>query len=333
MQHDPHEQHARVARYAKQDNDEAFFAALNAALADAKLPQRADTQADAGSLPALYIVGAPRSGTTLLSQLCSRHLPVGYIDNIVARFWRRPEVGIRLSRAVLGDSGRAGIALASRHGVTQEAGGPHEFGYFWRHWLALDGAPSHKLSSEALQALDAQGLRQALREQLLAEFGRPVVFKNVICGLQAEYLSRVHPASLFIWIRRDTEEVTRSILKCREERFGDYGAWWSLKPSNYAQLAAIAEPALQVLAQVRSCEADFAQELGKAGVHALTVNYADLLADPGGVLARIGQACQAALGYPLALRPDPLPVLSAVAPTRLPTALEAQLQAALGAAA
>lgn len=329
MQQDPHESHNRVAHYAKRQDDEVFFAALNSVLADAPLPTNGLSETDPAALPIIYIVGAPRSGTTLLSQLCSRHLPVGYVDNIMARFWRRPLVGIRLSRTLLGDVGRAAISLTSRHGVTQDIGGPHEFGYFWRHWLALDEAPTHKLSARALAGLDANGLRQTLREQILGEFAAPVVFKNVICGLQAEYLSRVHPSSLFVWIRRDIQEVLRSILKCRHERYGNYAAWWSLKPSNFSQLLTIDNPAQQVLEQIRSCEAEFAAELSKPGVHTLPVDYAQLLADPGAVLRRICDTVRSNFDFPIALRADPLPALSAALPTRLPARLEADVAAAL----
>lgn len=329
MQQDPHERHDRLAHYAKRQDDEVFFAALNSALADAPLPPHAPLATEPERLPLVYVVGAPRSGTTLLSQLCSRYLPVGYVDNVMARFWRRPQVGIRLSRALLGDAGRAAISLTSRHGVTQDIGGPHEFGYFWRHWLALDGAPTHKLSEQALAALDADGLRRTLREQILGEFAAPVVFKNVICGLQAEYLSRVHPRSLFVWIRRDIDEVSRSILKCRQERYGDYAAWWSLKPSNFSQLTSIDNPARQVLGQVRSCEAEFAEELARPGVHSLSVDYAQLLADPGAVLERICENVRARFDVSMALRSEPLPVLSAALRTRLPAHIESEVAAAL----
>ena len=42
------------------------------------------------SVPLLFIVGVPRSGTTLLYQLMCTHLDVGYVSNAMARWWMAP---------------------------------------------------------------------------------------------------------------------------------------------------------------------------------------------------------------------------------------------------
>ena len=40
--------------------------------------------------PIIFIVGVPRSGTTLLSQLLIEHLDIGYINNHIAKYWMAP---------------------------------------------------------------------------------------------------------------------------------------------------------------------------------------------------------------------------------------------------
>lgn len=235
MKHDPHESFPRLAAFQAIDADEAFFEAVNDALLSARLPGSAAPYAGV-DLPVIYVVGAPRSGTTLLSQLVSKHLDVGYIDNLIARFWMRPSVGIRLSTAVLGRERRNTIAFTSRFGSTEQPAGPHEFGYFWRRWLQLDEATSHHLDSDALAHLDLDGFRRELRSEILEPFGSAVVFKNVICGFQAEWLTRAHPRSLFVHIRRPLDATVRSILHARLTRYGSYTAWWSLKPSSFERL-------------------------------------------------------------------------------------------------
>lgn len=328
MLHDPHESHSRIASFAKSSDDETFFASLNRMLADANLSSYTRASSDVSALPIIYIVGAPRSGTTLLSQLLSRYLPVGYIDNIVARFWLRPQVGIRLSRALLGQTGRESIAFDSKHGVTQDISGPHEFGYFWRHWLALDGLETHKLEQFAIQALDLKGLQQVLEREILTEFASPVVFKNVICGFQAEVLTRAHPASLFVRIRRDTGDVVRSILKCRMERYGRYDAWWSLKPSTYPLLAKLDSPIQQVVGQVMDCTLEFEQELSKPGVHSLTVEYSDLVNNPNALLLNVCEALKV-FNYQMSPLPMHTNVFRHPKKIRLPERLEAELTASL----
>jgi len=86
---DPHESGKRLPRFAKQDRDELFLDELNQAFRHIPFTT-APASLSVEQLPILYIVGVPRSGTTLLSQLVSRYCPVGYINNLIARCWLRP---------------------------------------------------------------------------------------------------------------------------------------------------------------------------------------------------------------------------------------------------
>lgn len=327
MNRDPHEPHSRTERFAKSGFDERFLQKLNEVVSRAAFPAPPNVR-DSTELPIIYLVGLPRSGTTLLSQLVSRQLEVGYINNLIARFWLRPSVGIRLSNALLGGHRRDSIELASTYGVTSDIVGPHEFGYFWRHWLNLDAQPTHNLTSAAEQLLDKTGLRNALERELLAEFNMPVVFKNVICGFQASLLTAVHSRSLFVIIRRDLYDVAASILHARQQRYGDYRAWWSLKPSTYEAISQIDDPVRQVVRQVRDCLTEMTAELAHPMVNTVYVEYEDLCLEPNKVLERIC-AKLAAIGTPLALTAKLSSDLTPSRPAPLPSAIEKSLTEAL----
>lgn len=282
---------------------------------------------DPHTLPLVYIVGVPRSGTTLVHQLVVRHLDVGYIDNLAARFWERPSVGIALSRALFPES-PAGIALSSRHGVADGPHGPHEFGYFWRKWLRLDEAPTHHLDEEAQARVDRVGLRQALTSELLAWLGRPVALRNVICGFHAALLTDVHPPSLFVHVTRDRLAVVRSILRARIDLFGDAATWWSLKPSTYPYSEP--DPAHEVIRQAADCLHELEDELAHPDVSALTIAYSDLCADPAAALdeirqgiGRLGWAVPAPTGHIERLRASPGPELPPHVERQLIRAFEA----------
>ena len=271
----------RLAAFAKDAAEEALFSALNRALLEADLPRPEAGSADLENLPIVYTVGAPRSGTTLLSQVICRYLPVGYITNLTARFWLRPSVGIGLARAVLGKNAREEITFRSTHGVSEGPAGPHEFGYFWRHWLALDGQPTHHLSAEALGRVDAAGLKGVLEAEILASFGSPVALKNIICGFHADFLTRLHPASVFVYIDRDLFATAASILASRRQRYGSYDAWWSLKPSTHPFSPPPADAVEEVVRQVRDCRREMQRELARPGVKVIALSYEGLCADPG----------------------------------------------------
>jgi hypothetical protein len=234
---------------------------------------------------------------------------VGYINNLIARFWLRPSAGVRLSRALLGEKARERVELRSTHGVTHELEGPHEFGYFWRHWLPLDQSLSHHLDDKALAMVDEHGLTAALEGEILAAFGTPVVLKNNTLGFHAGFLTRLHPNSLFVHIKRDPLAAAASILKCRLERFGSYEAWWSLKPSTFSSIAAESDPAAQVARQTIDCRHETEQALSAPGVRALALDYHDLCADPGAALEAITCAL-GDMGKRLEICGHPLPKLS-----------------------
>ncbi len=323
---DPQESGARLPRFAKRAQEEAFLDDFNRALL-AVSSDVMPTAARAAVLPIIYIVGVPRSGTTLLSQLVSRFLPVGYVNNLIARCWRRPAVGIVLTRALLGERAREGITFHSSYGTTHEVVGPHEFGYFWRQWLSLDAAPNHHLSPDAQQAVDREGLRVALEQEILGVFDSPVVFKNVICGFHAALLTAVHPPSLFIHIVRDPYSAATSILEARMLRYGSYDTWWSLKPSTYP-FSHRNDPAAEVAQQVVDCRREFEQELSRPGVQSMTVGYEELCRDPAGVLDRIGQRI-VAFGVSCQRVPGDLPALTPTPPSSLPDPLVRRLRECL----
>jgi hypothetical protein len=321
---DPHESGHRLSQHAKDEADEQFLARLNDWLAG--MPLDEPVSAAGAELPLVYVVGAPRSGTTLVSQLLAKYLDVGYINNLIARFWRRPIVGIRLSEICLGADARRTISLRSNYGVTPGLVGPHEFGYFWRHWLDLDHAATHHLTAQEAARVDGEALGRVLRHEVLGGFSRPTVFKNVICGFQAQLLSRVHPPSLFLHVTRDPLATAGSILAARLARYGRYDTWWSLKPSTFDTIRRAATPVEQVAMQVRDCRAEFTAELSAPGVHAMTLSYEETCLAPEAQLERVCDAVRRLGGDVHRLGPvEPL------APSPGPT-LEADLREALTAA-
>jgi LPS sulfotransferase NodH len=326
---DPHEAGPRAATFAKDENDERFLRALNAHLRALPVPSR-EPLARAATLPIVYIVGVPRSGTTLLSQLLSKHLEIGYIDNLIARFWARPSVGIRLSQLCLGPAARRSILLQSTHGTTPGVAGPHEFGYFWREWLRLDEASTHHLTDAELERVDAAGLRRALVEEILAEFGLPAVFKNVICGFHARFLTQIHPRTLFVHVTRDPVAAASSILQTRKARYGSYDAWWSLKPRAFDTICQARSPAEAVALQVFHCRREFDSELSRGGVRTISIPYESLCRDPEQEVHRVQEAVEA-IGCDIRSSSVPFAPLAISEGPQLPADLRQPLEAFFGA--
>ena len=306
---DPHEHRPRLPAYAKRDADERLLRTLNEAIAGISLDEIESGATD--QLPILYVVGAPRSGTTLLAQLLIGCFRVGYISNLTARFYRRPVIGVALQR-MLDPEFDDRLDLSSAFGVTRGPWGQHEFGYFWRHWLQLDRCPTHCLDTEARARVDTDGLGRALRQELLAVFSRPLVLKNIICGFHATLLSRVHERSIFLHIERPERDVVRSVLNARKVRYGAHETWWSIKPPTWPFPDTLGDPVLEVVRQIRDTKSKIREELASPGIHALEVDYLQLCRDPSAILnevaaivARLGGSLDQRAEVPRQLTPSP----------------------------
>lgn len=222
----------RTAQYRKNPRAEQILEALNERL----VPLERGLVADfiEPRYPTIFIVGAPRSGTTLLSQLLITYFELGYINNVIARFWMAPYVGAWLASELQNFGRPPAIGFESDLGTTSECEGLHEFGYFWRRWFQY--GDTHELDKGQLGAIDTPFLRQELAA-IESVFDRPLLFKNVAAlSLRVGFLATTLPKSLFIHCRRDPAFTAQSLLVSRLKYYGSRETWFSIKPQEYSWL-------------------------------------------------------------------------------------------------
>jgi hypothetical protein len=163
------------------------------------------------SLPFVFVIGAPRSGTTVLTQALARQLDLGYITNIAARFWSDPQTGLSLSHSL---NSRPHPTLHSLHGQTALPFDIHEYGNFWKRHLELKNA-SDIPSRSSLTQFQVTRLRFFLG-QIQQFFNRPVIMKGIY---PAYFSASMKQVCNHIWINieRDPADVCISILAGREK--------------------------------------------------------------------------------------------------------------------
>lgn len=293
----------RTERYRKDASLEQALAHLNDALAARPL-DLGDAPVEA---PVVLVVGPPRAGTTLLMQLLTSGYSMTFPDNVVARFWGAPEVGVLVSRSLRAQLGDPSRDYVSDYGVTRSLGSPHEFGYFWQRFFDFEA--SHWLSEMALEATDWNGLRASLGRIERAGGGAPLLFKAVALSQIVGAVARGLPSSLFVEIRRELPFVARSMLRARADRYGDARAWWSVRPRDHARIAAL-PPAESVAAQLVAITETLRSGLATIDAsRRVVVRYDDLCRDPVGALASVARLVEANGGR-MALRgtlPESLP--------------------------
>jgi sulfotransferase family protein len=282
-------------QFAKDAVEEDFLERLNAILAPHEEAEYRDLEE---RFPTLHVVGAPRSGTTLLYQLVASGLEVGYVNNLVAAFWRAPATGIRLSRKLRLD---AESSFDSSFGRTQGIQEPHEFGYFWNHHLRYPDLSERPAGHE--ETIDWPALRRVILNMAEAQ-GGPVAFKPMLLVWHLEAMVRHMPRTCYVWIRREQRDTALSLMKMRLGLRGSYEAWASLQP--LADLDG-EPPWRQVAAQVvlleRTIE-DAARRLGPD--HLLPIRYERVCAEPAAVLEEI-RDLMGAKGHAPARRARDLP--------------------------
>ena len=217
-----------MSRFSKNPEDEDFLLRLNTALSglESELGPSADER-----FPTVYVLGLPRSGTTLAVQQIVSGLDVGYINNLIASFWMAPTCGIRLSQKLL----PAGFesSFQSEFGRTRSIDEPHEFGYFWSRHLGIEGLQEPGEGDRA--DVDWASLKHTI-VGMCETFDRPIVFKNFFFAWYAEQILDLFERAIVVYVSRDPMEVAMSLLRMREEFFGSKEAWASLRPKEYSWL-------------------------------------------------------------------------------------------------
>lgn len=275
------ENQQRVDAMRKDEAREQALREINRALSGL---ESADTPA-ADPPSAAFIFGLPRSGTTLCYQLLAQCLDVGYINNLIARFWAAPAHGVALSEHLRAGSSSQPGDYESLYGKTTGIWGPHEFSYFWHETLNITDAEEITTFGRS-ERVDWPEARR--RVALITEaFGRPTVFKTMYAGEFAPQFSEWMPSPLFIHVRRELEDVALSLLQARIDYYGDPAAWWSMYPPDYRELAEL-DFAAQIAGQVVGLDDAYsgaAAALDPARL--ITVDYGTLASNPEAFLRTV----------------------------------------------
>jgi LPS sulfotransferase NodH len=257
--------------------------AINGTLHYAELATSSGSDRPLPHAPVL-ILGAPRSGSTLLFQVLTEAFDFGYISNLHCTFKGGPSFVERLVRPL---RWRISSTFTSRHGVVRGSAAPSECGGFWYRFFRR--SPQYVPAGAFAKK---KQLRAALRA-LLKAFGRPVLFKNIHCGLRLEPLAAAVPEALFIFITRDVVDNAHSLLESRREVNHDYVQWWSMEPPAIESLRTL-PPEQQVVEQVRQLNDVIARQL--AELHRgrfVTISYDELTARPHATVEKVAAFLEA----------------------------------------
>ncbi len=178
----------------------------------------------------VFIVGPPRSGTTLVYQVLAQGLKVCYFSNFVSIFRKSPILASFLSLPFR--SHFLPTNYDSSYGIVKGWNSPSQGVGIWRRWFPL--------KHEYVEAGEIS--HSTIRE-----------IRNTICWLQrlfnASFLNKWQglnglinpinealPESVFVRVHRNRVQVAQSILLGRKKIHGNENRWISSKPKAYDQI-------------------------------------------------------------------------------------------------
>lgn len=185
----------------------------------------------------IFIVGAPRTGSTILYQTLTENFQLRYIDNLACKWNGALLWGLWRSDKRFG--ARPHGNFKARFGNTTSFGdhAPCECGEFWYRWLPRD---RHYIDAAEVPLKHLDEIRSEI-ESVSAYFGQPLLFKNLNMGQRLKLVAKVFPNAKIIYLQRDPRFVVRSILAARQKLNFPADGWWSVKPKNYLALLPLPE--------------------------------------------------------------------------------------------
>ena len=231
----------------------------------------------------IFIVGVPRSGTTLLYRLLGQHPSLAWFskntlkkflteDFLQAIYLRRRVFGLRNIPYPL-DS------FNNRFFSTLET--PGEFGDLWRNVFVGDWNP--KISEKNLEVLKktiVDILNEKQKKRFLSKYPRNSIWIPMI--------NKCFPNSKFVHIIRDGRDVVNSMLRRSKENPSEYFGI-PLKSSEKKEMNQIEKHATQWIQVIKEIKNSF-ENLNKGQF--IEIRYEDLVQFPKENLDKITKFCE-----------------------------------------
>jgi len=231
----------------------------------------------------IFIIGVPRSGTTLLYNLMAQHKDLAWFSqNDLSKIYSKEFLKFYKLRKRLYDIRKwsHGEPILADYEVLFDI--PIEFAIFWNHHIGQDWATEKDVDNSA-----QVHLRDTISEIIIAKKRKRFLSKYPRNAVRIRFLNRVFPGSIFINIVRDGRAVVASMLKRMKEKNRDYFGI-PLKNDNQSEfdlLEAHARQWVEVLEEINIAKSYLEPE------QYFELKYENLVSDPKMWLKKIFSVC------------------------------------------
>ena len=229
----------------------------------------------------VFILSAPRTGSTYLYQLIAKTFQLPYISNATNEIYPlNPIIGLIIQSKV-----NVSIPLSNKFGKTKGIFQPSEGSYVLLNWFG-GGHPSQTVTKKILKGKNKH-FRATLAASEIIFNGAPLIIKNPWNCFRISSIRKLLPKAKFIWLKRDIRKSAASDLESRYLTKKNPNKWNSATPSNIEKLKLL-PPVHQVIENQfefnRSIKANLKNIPSKNWI---TLWYEDILEDTNVELKKI----------------------------------------------
>tara|TARA_R110001583_G_scaffold19603_8_gene76556 strand:- start:3778 stop:4674 length:897 start_codon:yes stop_codon:yes gene_type:complete len=226
----------------------------------------------------LFIVGAPRSGTTLAYQLVTEYIHCSFITNLINH---NNDIPLTMSLVSLYLPAPKTTKFTSNYGNTVGRTKPSQGDQVWGKFLGKERTYHSNNTIDSSTLTEANHLIRRIAHIMKA----PFVNKSITNSVKLNSILEAFPDARIVWVKREPFFIAQSNY-FNWKRKPDL-QWVSAKPNNYAELAKLSvleKSTLQILSIERDIEKVIAQHDPKK---VMTVNYEDICMKPSLFLQQV----------------------------------------------
>jgi hypothetical protein len=204
--------------------------------------------------PPIFILGAPRSGTTLLYQMLVHRFEFSYFPNIANYFYMCPIFATRIGLEIFPPYVSS---FKSNFGYEEGWMSPSEAGNIWNRWFPHEKREGYNYTAEGFLSEGERGEIKSIVANVCMIYRRPFLSKNVKIDVRLRAMKEIFPNALFLHISRDFVDSAVSLLVKRRR---DKREWISVMPRDINNIKNKSDME-QVAAQIYFVEQDIRRDI------------------------------------------------------------------------
>jgi hypothetical protein len=184
-------------------------------------------------LKLVFILGSPRTGSTLLYQILSYNTSSNYFSNLMnVACPQFPIIGFLIQKEIP----NCKISYESDYGKTKDILAPSEGSLIFRNWFGGEHPSQSKSNIVLINKYEHMINTFKAFQYFSKSDNHYVVTKNAWNCFRIRNLKKVFPNITFVWIRRDIVGASLSDLYARYRNGNPQVTWNSATLSNYKEI-------------------------------------------------------------------------------------------------